>query len=67
MKNGDPFTSEVVSQVFTLEGRTTIDGYRPPDPGFRRVAELLRSIQRSGAVGMKILRREDQQDTNEDI
>lgn len=38
-------------------------GYSPPDPRFLRVAELLYSIQRSGAVGMKILKGQDKNET----
>jgi hypothetical protein len=38
-------------------------GYRPPDPRFARAAELLRRIQLSGAVGMKIISDKDKHDT----
>jgi hypothetical protein len=38
-------------------------GYIPPDPKFLRVAELLYRIQRSGAVGMKIIQDQEQRTT----
>jgi hypothetical protein len=37
----------------------SIGGYRPPDPKFSRAVELLRKIQTSGAVGMKIMQDKD--------
>ncbi len=39
------------------------DGYSPPDPEFLRAAELLYKIQRSGAVGMRIVKGQDKNET----
>lgn len=45
-----------VSRVNGLKNESvTIDGYQPPDAKFVRVIALLREIQKSGAVGMKIV------------
>jgi len=42
----------------------TISGYRPPDPKFLRAVLLLREIQKSGSVAMKILVDKEQHETN---
>ncbi len=36
---------------------------RPGDPGFTRVVQLFRKIQQSGAVGMRIIKGKDQEET----
>jgi hypothetical protein len=41
----------------------SINSYRPPDTNFVRAAELLRKIQVSGAVGMKIVQDKDKRET----
>ena len=41
----------------------SIAGYRPPDPRFLRVAELMRKIQKSAAMGMKIVVDKDRHET----
>ncbi len=51
----DAVFSSAVSAINGLKNQeSTITGVSPPDPGFLRVLELLRSIQLSGALGMRI-------------
>jgi hypothetical protein len=43
---------------------TTQGGVTPPDPDFLRVVVLLRNIQRSGAVGMRVLQDPQKRETS---
>ena len=53
-----------VDSVNGLRGRVSGgSSARPGDPGFSRMVELMRKIQQSGAVGMRIIKGEDQKET----
>ena len=53
-----------VDSINGLRGRVS-GGFnaRPSDPGFARYVQLLRKIQQSGAVGMRIIKGNDQKET----
>ena len=55
---GWPASAVLFAGVAAMNGlknqEATIDGVTPPDPDFLRALELLRSIQLSGAVGIRI-------------
>jgi hypothetical protein len=54
-----------VSSINGLKnGETTIAGFRPPDPKFVRVAQLMRKIENSGAVGLKVVVDKEKHTTN---
>jgi len=62
VQSGWPANAVFFATVAVINGlknqETSISGVSPPDPNFLRVLELLRKIQDSGAVGMRV-----QQDT----
>ena len=59
IQSGWPADAILEVGVTTINGlkneEISIAGYQPPDPKFLRAAELMKKIQTSGAVGMKIL------------
>jgi hypothetical protein len=59
IQSGWPADAILEVGVTTINGlkneEISIGGYRPPDPKFLRAAELMKKIQISGAVGMKII------------
>ena len=60
----DLIYSLTVDSINGLRGR--ISGgvnARPSDPGFIRIVQLFRKIQQSGAVGMRIIKGDDQKET----
>jgi hypothetical protein len=58
IQSGWPADGVLLATASSINGlknqETTIDGVTPPDPGFLRVLELLRHLQRSGAVSMRV-------------
>jgi len=58
IQSGWPADSVMYSGVASINGlknqSATIAGVTPPDPGFLRAIQLLRSIQDSGAVSMRV-------------
>lgn len=64
---GWPADAVLFSAVASINGlkneEATISGVRPPDPDFLRVLELMRRIQLSGAVGFRIRRDAQKQET----
>ncbi len=58
VQSGWPANAVFFAAVAVMNGlknqETTISGVVPPDPKFLRVLELLRKIQASGAVGMRV-------------
>jgi len=62
IQSGWPADGVLMAAAASINGlknqESSLSGVTPPDPAFLRVVELLRSIQRSGAVSMRV-----QQDT----
>ena len=62
IQSGWPADGVLTAAAASINGlknqETSLSGVTPPDPAFLRVVELLRSIQRSGAVSLRV-----QQDT----
>ncbi len=58
VQSGWPANAVFFAAVAVMNGlknqETTINGVVPPDPKFLRVLELLRKIQASGAVGLRV-------------
>ena len=58
VQSGWPANAVFFAAVAAMNGlknqETTIAGVSPPDPGFMRVLELLRKIQVTGAVGLRV-------------
>jgi hypothetical protein len=58
IQSGWPADGVLMATASSINGlknqETSIDGVVPPDPGFLRVLELLRQLQRSGAVSMRV-------------
>ncbi len=58
VQSGWPANAVLFASVATINGikneEATISGIKPPDPKFIRVLELLRKIQASGAVGLRV-------------
>ena len=58
IQSGWPADGVLLASAASINGlknqETTVAGVTPPDPEFLRVLELLRSIQRSGAVSMRV-------------
>jgi hypothetical protein len=68
IQSGWPADDMLATAVMAVNGLRNEEvsfqvGYSPPDPKFHRAAELLRKIQRSGAVGMKIVQGQDKRET----
>jgi len=62
IQSGWPADGVLMAALVSLNGLanqdTSISGATPPDPRFLRALELLRSIQRSGAVSMRVQQQE---------
>jgi hypothetical protein len=58
IQSGWPADGVLIATASSINGlknqETSIDGVTPPDPGFLRVLVLLRQLQRSGAVSMRV-------------
>src|SRR5580765_7910528 len=58
IQSGWPADAVLFATAASINGlknqESSIAGTTPPDPGFMRVLELLRNIQRSGAVSMRV-------------
>ena len=58
IQSGWPADGVLLSSAASINGlknqETSLTGVTPPDAGFMRVLELLRNIQRSGAVSMRV-------------
>jgi hypothetical protein len=58
IQSGWPADGVLMASVASLNGlknqETSVTGVTPPDPDFLRVLELLRNIQRSGAVSLRV-------------
>jgi hypothetical protein len=67
VQSGWPANAVIFATVAVMNGlrnqETSLSGVSMPDPGFLRVMELLRSIQVSGAVGMRIQQDAQKQQT----
>lgn len=68
IQSGWPADDMLTAAVMSINGLRNEElsfqqGYNPPDPKFLRAAELLHLIQRSGAVGMKIVHEQDKRET----
>jgi len=68
IQSGWPADGVLMAALVSLNGlanqETSMTGAMPPDPRFLRALELLRSIQRSGAVSMRVQQQADAQQTN---
>jgi hypothetical protein len=68
IQNGFPADSVLLSSVQTINGlrnqQVDLNGITPADPDFRRVRELMRNIQVSGAVRLYIKEDVNKQQTN---
>jgi hypothetical protein len=67
VQSGWPANAVFFATVAVMNGlknqETTITGVTPPDPKFIRALELLRKIQNSGAVGMRVQQDQQKQQT----
>jgi hypothetical protein len=67
VQSGVPADGVFLASVATMNGlknqESSLAGVTPPDPGFLRALELLRKIQQSGAVGMRVQQNEQKQQT----
>jgi hypothetical protein len=58
IQSGWPADGVLMASVASLNGlknqETSVTGVTPPDPDFLRVLELLRNIQRTGAVSLRV-------------
>ena len=67
VQSGWPANAVFFATVAVMNGlknqETTITGVTPPDPRFIRALELLRQIQSSGAVGMRVQQDQQKQQT----
>jgi len=67
IQSGWPADAMLSVGVTTMNGlnneEITLGGYTPADPKFLRAVELIREIQRSGAVGMRVLQSTNKQET----
>jgi len=67
IQSGYPADGVLFAAVASINGlrnqETSIAGVSPPDPEFLRVLTLLRSIQRSGAVALRVRQDSDKQRT----
>jgi len=68
IQSGWPADAVLLASAASLNGlknqETSVGGAIPPDPAFLRVLQLLRSIQRSGAVGLRIRQETARQQTS---
>jgi len=68
IQSGWPADGVMFASVAEINGlknqETSINGVTPPDAGFMRVLELMRKIQLSGAVGMRVLQDPQKQQTS---
>jgi hypothetical protein len=64
---GYPADAVLFSAVASMNGlknqEASLDGVSPPDPNFLRMLTLMRRIQLSGAVGMRVQMNDQKQDT----
>ncbi len=69
IQSGWPADGVLMATAASINGlknqETSVSGVTPPDPSFLRVLELLRSLQRSGAVSMRV--KQDKQDQQTSI
>jgi hypothetical protein len=67
LQSGWPANAVFFASVAVMNGlknqETSIAGLTPPDPKFMRALELLRKIQASGAVGLRVLQDAQKQQT----
>ncbi len=67
VQSGWPANAVFFATVAVMNGlknqETTVAGVAPPDPKFMRALELLRKIQSSGAVGLRVQQNPDKQQT----
>jgi hypothetical protein len=67
VQSGWPANAVFFAAVAVMNGlknqETTIAGVTPPDPNFMRALELLRKIQTSGAVGLRVQQDSQKQQT----
>jgi hypothetical protein len=68
VQSGWPADSVLLATVASINGlrnqETTIEGVTPADPKFLRVVKLLRNLQRSGAVSMRVQQGAQQQQSS---
>jgi hypothetical protein len=68
IQSGWPADGVLLATAASLNGlknqETTYTGVTPPDPAFIRALELLRSLQRSGAVSMRVKQDAQKQQTS---
>ncbi len=68
IQSGWPADGVLLATAASINGlknqETSIAGAAPPDPGFLRVLELMREIQRSGAVSMRVMLGEKEKRTS---
>jgi hypothetical protein len=68
IQSGWPADAVLVATAASINGlknqEVSMSGVTPPDPGFLRVLELLRNLQRSGAVSMRIKQDAQNQQTS---
>ncbi len=67
IQSGWPANAVLFASVAVMNGlknqETTLSGVTPPDPKFIRALELLRKIQATGAVGLRVRQGEGKQST----
>lgn len=67
IQSGWPADSMLSVGVTTMNGlnneEVSLSSYTPPDPRFLRAVELIRKIQRSGAVSMRVVQSTNKQET----
>lgn len=65
IQSGWPADGVLLAALVSMNGlknqETSVSGVMPPDPGYLRALELLRSIQRSGAVSLRVKQGAEQQ------
>lgn len=68
IQSGWPADGVLMASLVSINGlrnqETSIAGATPPDADFLRALELLRSIQRSGAVSLRVVQDEQQEKTS---
>ena len=68
IQSGWPADGVLFAAVASINGlknqETSLGGVNPPDPGFLRALALLRKIQLSGAVGMRVIQGTEKRDTS---
>jgi len=67
IQSGWPADGVLLATTASINGlknqETSLDSVTPPDPEFLKVLALLRKIQRSGAVAMRVLQSPEKQET----